>query len=124
MARRRQVQRRLARLTPGEQQVLHLLVDGNSNKTMADVLGLSVRAIEVRRAKIMQKLRAESLAELIRLTLSAVPAQTPPTSDGLERPSYNSMRAATAARGCRRPPARYAAPAIRMIVGSGGRSGV
>jgi FixJ family two-component response regulator len=71
LARRRTVQRRLARLTPGEQQVLHLLVEGNSNKSMADALGLSVRAIEVRRAKIMKKLHAESLADVIRTAIAA-----------------------------------------------------
>jgi FixJ family two-component response regulator len=70
-ARRRTIQRRLARLTPGEQQVLHLLVEGDSNKSMAEALGLSVRGIEVRRAKIMQKLHAESLADVIRTALAA-----------------------------------------------------
>ena len=65
--------RRLQRLTPGEHDVLQLLIDGNSNKTIAAELGLSVRTIEVRRAKLMKKMKAESLAELIRLTLSADP---------------------------------------------------
>jgi len=62
---------RLERLTPGERDVLTLLVDGFSNKAVAAELGLSVRTIEVRRAKLMKKMKAESLAELVRLTLAA-----------------------------------------------------
>ena len=65
--------RRLQRLTPGEHDVLRLLIDGSSNKTIAAELNVSVRTIEVRRAKLMKKMKAESLAELIRLTLAADP---------------------------------------------------
>jgi two-component system, LuxR family, response regulator FixJ len=68
---RARILHRLQRLTTGEQEVLKLLIDGNSNKTIAAELGLSVRTIEVRRAKLMKKMKADSLAELIRLTLSA-----------------------------------------------------
>jgi two-component system, LuxR family, response regulator FixJ len=71
LARRQSIQRRLARLTPGERQVLHRLLAGKSNKTIAAELNVSVRAIEVRRAKVMEKTRADSLAELIRMTLAA-----------------------------------------------------
>ncbi len=73
--RRRKNQRvlvgeRLERLTPGEQEVLEMLVEGGSNKAIAAKLGLSVRTIEVRRAKIMRKMEADSLAELVRLALA------------------------------------------------------
>ena len=71
MAMRDQAVRRLERLTPGERDVLKLLIDGCSNKAAAAELGVSVRTIEVRRAKLMKKMKAESLAELIRLTLAA-----------------------------------------------------
>ena len=64
---------RLNRLTPGEHEVLRQLIDGKSNKTIAAELGLSVRTIEVRRAKVMKKMKADSLAELIKLTISANP---------------------------------------------------
>ncbi len=64
---------RLNRLTPGEQEVLRHLIDGKSNKTIAAELGMSVRTIEVRRAKLMKKMKADSLAELIRLSISADP---------------------------------------------------
>ncbi|KKK87868.1 hypothetical protein LCGC14_2748910, partial [marine sediment metagenome] len=65
------VRRRIARLTPGERDVLTSLVDGKSNKLIATELGLSVRTIEVRRAKLMKKMKAKSLAELVRLALPA-----------------------------------------------------
>jgi FixJ family two-component response regulator len=71
---------RLQRLTPGEHHVLQRLIDGKSNKTIAAELALSVRTIEVRRAKLMIKMKAESLAELIRLTLSADPHYGKPQS--------------------------------------------
>jgi two-component system, LuxR family, response regulator FixJ len=73
VALRTKVLHRLQRLTPGEHDVLALLIDGKPNKTIAAELNLSVRTIEVRRAKLMQKMKADSLAELIRLTLSANP---------------------------------------------------
>jgi two-component system, LuxR family, response regulator FixJ len=71
VALRSKVLHRLQRFTSGERDVLALLIDGKSNKTIAAELNLSVRTIEVRRAKLMKKMKAESLAELIRLTLSA-----------------------------------------------------
>ncbi len=73
VALKARMQRRLDHLTSGEHDVLRLLVEGKSNKTIATELDLSVRTIEVRRAKIMKKMKADSLAELIRLTLTADP---------------------------------------------------
>ena len=73
MALRAQVRHRLQRLTHGEHDVLAMLIDGKPNRIIAAELNLSVRTIEVRRAKIMDKMKADSLAELIRLTLSADP---------------------------------------------------
>lgn len=70
-ARKGRIERRIARLTDGEREVLAMLIDGMPNKGIAAQLGLSVRTIEVRRAKVMGKMEADSLAELIRLTLSA-----------------------------------------------------
>ena len=48
---RTKILHRLQRLTTGEHQVLHRLIDGKSNKTIAAELKLSVRTIEVRRAR-------------------------------------------------------------------------
>ncbi len=69
--RRRRLRRRLSRLTDGERRVLLLLLDGRTNREIAEELGLSVRTIEVRRSKLMQKMKAQSLAELVRMTLIA-----------------------------------------------------
>jgi two-component system, LuxR family, response regulator FixJ len=71
VALRSKVLHRLQRLTSGERDVLALLIDGKSNKSIATELNLSVRTIEVRRSKLMKKMKAESLAELIRMALSA-----------------------------------------------------
>ena len=64
---RRSVQRRIATLSEGEREVLTLLCEGKSNKEIAASLKRTRRAIEARRAKIMRKMRADSLAQLIRL---------------------------------------------------------
>jgi two-component system, LuxR family, response regulator FixJ len=60
------IRRRIQQLTAGERDVLTLLVDGKSNQEMAESLGISVRAVEVRRAKLLRKMKAASLAVLIR----------------------------------------------------------
>jgi FixJ family two-component response regulator len=78
--------RRLEHLTAGEHEVLRRLIDGKSNKTIATELNLSVRTIEVRRAKLMKKMKAESLAELVRLVLFADPHYgKPPVSGGVSK---------------------------------------
>ena len=64
------VGQRLARLSCGEQEVLELVLTGESNRGIASRLGLSTRAVEVRRAKVMHKMRAQSLAELVQLVLT------------------------------------------------------
>jgi RNA polymerase sigma factor (sigma-70 family) len=69
LARHRAVQSRLARLTEGEEDVLRRLVAGKTNRQIAEDLGLSVRTIEVRRSKVMRKMKAGSLAHLVRLAL-------------------------------------------------------
>lgn len=66
-----QVRQAIAQLTPGERVVLEKLMRGKSNREIAAELGLSVRTIEVRRAKLMRKMAAQSLAELVRLALLA-----------------------------------------------------
>ncbi len=65
---RHNVQRRLNMLSEGEREVLDLLCEGKSNKEIAAALQLTRRAIEARRAKIMRKMQADSLAQLIRMT--------------------------------------------------------
>lgn len=58
--------RRLATLSPREREVLDHLVSGHSNKLIAHHLGLSVRTVEVHRARMMERLGVRRLAEAIR----------------------------------------------------------
>ena len=69
LARKGRIRRRLAKLTAGERNVLDRLLDGKANKDIATELDVSVRTVEVRRAKIMDKMQADSLAELVRYAL-------------------------------------------------------
>jgi two-component system, LuxR family, response regulator FixJ len=61
---------RIATLTPREAEILQLLVEGLPNKTIAYDLGSSPRTVEVHRARIMEKMAARSLAELVRITIT------------------------------------------------------
>jgi len=62
---------RLATLTPREREVLDLLITGLPNKAIANQLGASPRTIEVHRARVLEKLKAHSLPDLVRLVLAA-----------------------------------------------------
>ena len=64
---------RLATLTPREREVFDHLVSGLPNKAIANTLGASPRTIEVHRARVFEKLRANSLPDLVRLLLAAEP---------------------------------------------------
>ena len=64
---------RVARLTNRERQVLDGLVAGQANKAIARDLGMSPRTVEVHRARVMEKMQAESLSELVRLVVSPAP---------------------------------------------------
>ena len=61
----------LALLTPRERHVLDQLVAGRSNKVAAYELGISPRTIEIHRARIMDKMRARSLSDLVRTAITA-----------------------------------------------------
>lgn len=70
-ARRLRVLRRIESLTAREHQVLDLIMEGASNKAIASSLDISPRTVEIYRANVMSKMRADSLSDLIRMTLSA-----------------------------------------------------
>jgi two-component system, LuxR family, response regulator FixJ len=56
-------------LTPREREVLELVTSGKPNKVMAADLGVSQRTIEIHRARVMEKMHANSLAQLVRMVL-------------------------------------------------------
>ncbi len=68
-ARKKTVQNQLQTLTPREQEVMQLVVHGSANKVIAMDLGVSQRTVEIHRARVMEKMRARSLAELVRMAL-------------------------------------------------------
>ncbi len=61
------LQARYQELTDRERQVMSHVVAGQVNKRIADALGLSVVTIKVHRGQVMKKMRAESVAELVRM---------------------------------------------------------
>ena len=58
------VARALAELTEREREVLQLVIEGKSNKLIADALGISVRTVEVHRARVFDKMAVKSAVEL------------------------------------------------------------
>jgi len=67
---------RVKRLTERESQVMRLVVDGKSNKLIAHELGLSPKTVEVHRSRVMDKMEAGSLAQLLRLVIGNTPRET------------------------------------------------
>jgi len=65
----RQHEAMLARLTSREQQVLERIVAGRLNKQIADDLGISIKTVEAHRANIMEKLNANTVADLLKIAL-------------------------------------------------------
>jgi two-component system response regulator FixJ len=71
--------RRIGILSPREKEVLDGLMAGRPNKLIAYQLGISVRTVEVHRARMMERLGARQLAEVIRLGVMARLGATPLT---------------------------------------------
>ncbi|GAU05485.1 LuxR family transcriptional regulator [Burkholderia stabilis] len=61
------LQARVDRLTPREREVMALVVTGRLNKQVADDLGIAEKTIKIHRARVMEKMEAASLADLVRL---------------------------------------------------------
>jgi len=69
--------RRLDHLTQREREVLDLIILGKLNKQIADVLGISIKTVEVHRARVMEKMGAHSLAELVQHVVTVEPTAAP-----------------------------------------------
>jgi two-component system response regulator FixJ len=65
------LEKRYERLTPREREVMTFLVRGDSNRQLAERLGLSSRTVEIHRSKIMRKLEAASLPDLVRMVYAS-----------------------------------------------------
>lgn len=68
-AMRSEVATRLDQLTPREIEVMGMVTEGKSNKEIAAALGVSAKTVEAHRAHVMEKMQAESLAELVKMAL-------------------------------------------------------
>lgn len=66
-----QAKGRVERLTPREHEVLAGLVEGLTNKSIADDLNISPRTVEIHRANLMEKLGATSLSAVLRIAFAA-----------------------------------------------------
>ncbi|MBL8279277.1 MAG: response regulator transcription factor [Pelomonas sp.] len=72
--------RRLASLTEREREVMDLVLAGKLNKQIADVLNISIKTVEVHRARIMDKMAVRTVAELVQ---AAMPHRS--TKQGAEK---------------------------------------
>ena len=63
--------RRLDELTPREHEVMELVVAGRHNREIAAALGISPRTVEVHKARMMAKLDADNVPQLVRICLEA-----------------------------------------------------
>jgi two-component system, LuxR family, response regulator FixJ len=69
LSERSLIREHLDSLTPRERQVLTLVTSGKSNKIVAADLGVSQRTVEIHRARVMEKMGASSLAQLVRMVI-------------------------------------------------------
>ena len=69
LTERNTIRERLESLTPREREVLTMVTSGKANKVMAIDLGVSQRTVEIHRARVMEKMGATSLAQLVRMVM-------------------------------------------------------
>jgi len=60
---------KLKKLTPRESDVLALIIKGKTNKFIASELNISMKTVEIHRSRVMKKMEAKNLADLVRITI-------------------------------------------------------
>jgi two-component system response regulator FixJ len=70
VSRIRDIEERLGRLTPREREVLDLVIAGKRNKVIAADMNISQSTVEAHRAKVMEKMQASTLSDLMRMMLT------------------------------------------------------
>ncbi len=71
LSEKREILDHMDQLTNREKEVMELVVQGNPNKIIAADLDVSQRTVEIHRARVMEKMRARSLAQLVRMSITA-----------------------------------------------------
>ena len=66
----------IEKLTPREYEIMKDIVQGNTNKAIGENHGISVKTVEVHRTRVMSKMEAGSLPELVRMVLTVEPGET------------------------------------------------
>ena len=63
-----EIAERVATLTPREREIMAMIVEGKSGKIIASALQISEKTVQTHRARVMEKMRAKSVAELVKMT--------------------------------------------------------
>lgn len=71
LADRADITERIESLTPRELEVMDLVVEGKPNKAIAHSLGISQRTVEIHRARVMEKMQAESVSQLVQMVIKS-----------------------------------------------------
>lgn len=70
LTRKQELKERFESLTPREKEVLNQVVNGSANKVAAHELGVSQRTIEIHRSRVMEKMQARSVAQLVKMYMT------------------------------------------------------
>jgi len=68
-----EIRSRIKSLTPREVELLEMVVEGRANKVIARDLSISQRTVEIHRARVMKKMKAGSVTDLVRMVMRAEP---------------------------------------------------